>query len=67
MNPLATLLYTWDELDALAQLVDAELALSEHMWPTGDEHRAMLNSPHWAMLNSLRTSLREAQYTVRPT
>lgn len=56
-HPFAQLYYDWDELDVLAGLVDAELALSEHTWSTGDEH--------WSMLNALRTSLREAQYGLR--
>lgn len=53
-SPFATLLYSWEELEELARLVDA--ALSEQ-YIAGTE-RAM-------MLNSLRTSLREAQYQLR--
>lgn len=53
MEPLATLYYTWDELDVLAGLVDARIAT------------VTMDEEGWSMLNSLRTSLREAQYGLR--
>lgn len=54
MRPtLANLLYTWDELDVLAALVDERIAA------------VPMDEPGWGMLNSLRTSLREAQYALR--
>jgi len=54
---LATVYYTWEELDLLAKLVDSEI-VGVDQWGTDDGT--------WAMLNSLRTSLREAQFTIRP-
>lgn len=55
-HPFATLTYQWDELEELAVLVDARL---------GEAY--LRNTPSWVMLNSLRTSLREAQHQLRPT
>ena len=53
-SPFAQLYYTWDELDALAALVDNQIAGADP-----------IEQPDMAMLNSLRTSLREAQQSVR--
>lgn len=55
-HPFATLLYQWDELEQLSILVDEKLS-----------EGYLRNTPRWMVLNSLRTSLREAQYQVRPT
>jgi len=57
-EPLATLYYTWDELEVLADLVDGEIATVEKFIADGHDDGS------WPMLNSLRTSLREAQFTV---
>ena len=54
---LATLMYSWEELDALAQLIDDRL----NPFPLSDWN----SFPEFVMLNSLRTSLREAQYSLR--
>lgn len=54
-NIFANLLYTWEELDELATLVDEKIS-----------EAYLRNTPRWVLLNSLRTSLREAQYQLRP-
>jgi len=54
---LATVYYTWEELDLLAKLVDSEIVGVD---------QGGTDDGTWAMLNSLRPSLREAQFTIRP-
>lgn len=53
-RPFACLLYAWEELDELAVLVDEKMS-----------EGYLRTTPRWIMLNSLRTSLREAQWQLR--
>jgi hypothetical protein len=52
--PFASLLYQWDELEALAVLVDREIS------------QLYVRTDRYPLLNALRTSLREAQYQLQP-
>lgn len=58
---LATVYFTWDELEVLAEGIDELLKR-----PFGDTPYDITGSPRFGILNSLRTSLREAQFAVRP-
>lgn len=62
-EPLVQLFHAGDELDVLADLVDAQLAPIEAE-PAGTPTRVRAVR-EWSMLNSLRTQLREALWGLR--